>query len=91
MTPEKLSKEHEGTSNQYWGCEKHEGTFYYAYWTSEKARKVWIQIHAMIERILKINTKKTNLFLLGFTGKTIRKGSWVILFMETAARLLYHL
>lgn len=37
-----------GTSNQYWKYEKHEGIFYHAWCTCEKARKFWIQIYTMI-------------------------------------------
>lgn len=62
MPQEKLSKMNEDITSQYWKYEKHEGTFYHAWWTCAKENVYKCIIDT---RILKINMK-SDLFLLDF-------------------------
>lgn len=58
MTSEIIKKIYRCISNKCWKCGKHEETFYRAWWTSGKAKNFLIQIHMIMQTILKISILK---------------------------------
>lgn len=89
LTTDKLSKMYTGASNVYWKCKYGKGTFYHLYWTCDRTKKYWDQIHVLIQKILKNNIKiKPNTFLLGLMDKE-KKSRTLLLCILIAARMLY--
>lgn len=55
LTPAKLSKMYKGVLNVCWKCNCNEGKFNHMWWTCDKAKKYWEQIHVIIRKIPKVN------------------------------------
>lgn len=83
MSTEKLAKMYKNISNRYWKCEHHKGIFYHPWWY-HKARKIWIQIHSFILKILEINVQ-----LKPEDRKLENLHETLFLYMTVVARLLY--
>lgn len=88
--PAKLAKMFPNTLNKCWKCKNHEGTYYHAWWTCDKARKYWVKIHMWIKLMPKQEIEfKPEIFLLGLLANNMNtQSSYLILHVLTAARLV---
>lgn len=79
---------YKGTENLCCKYEQQKETFYHAWWMYKKARKYWVQIHTLIQ---KINIQlKSEAFLWVLMDKQIAgKESWSLLFIHDNCRKIF--
>nr|XP_060623120.1 transcription termination factor 2 [Anolis sagrei ordinatus] len=90
ITPSKLTKWYKNVSGLCWKCQKKKGTFFHCWWSCEKIKRFWKEIHDLTNNILNINKEmKAEYFLLGIYDFELDENKDRLLFhMMTAERIV---
>uniref|UniRef100_A0A803TZ67 Reverse transcriptase domain-containing protein n=1 Tax=Anolis carolinensis TaxID=28377 RepID=A0A803TZ67_ANOCA len=90
LTPKRISKFTKGKKIKCWKCGRGEGSYLHMWWSCEKVKPYWREIHDKCQKILKIKIPLLpEFFLLGMTNNQWGKNEdKIFTHLTTAARLV---